>query len=143
MLNGVPKILSPELLKILMEMGHTEEIVIADGNFPVGSYAKRIVRLDGIDIPQLLDAILKFFPLDNYVEKPIALMEVVKGDNVIPTIWDEYEKIVKEYDTSFNEFEYMEKFKFYERTKNAYAVISTGESALYANILLKKGVVTK
>ncbi len=142
MLKGIPKNLSPELLKVLMEMGHTEEIVIADGNFPAGSYGKRVIRLDGLDIPELLESILKFFPLDTYVEKPAVLMEVVKGDNVVPTIWNDYETIVKKNHENFNGFEHMDKFEFYERTKNAYAVISTGESALYANILLKKGVVT-
>lgn len=141
MLKGIPKILSPELLKILMEMGHTDEIVIADGNFPAGTYSKRLVRLDGLNIPEILEAILKFYPLDTYVERPVALMKVVKGDPIVPTIWDEYREIIKSNDKNFTEFEHMDKFEFYERAKNAYAVITTGESALYANIILKKGVV--
>lgn len=143
MLKRIPKILTPELLKILMEMGHTDEIVIADGNFPAGTYSQRLTRLDGHNVPEVLEAILKFLPLDTYVEKPVALMEVVKGDPVVPTIWDKYNKIIQTYETSFNEFEYMDKWKFYERSKKAYAVVITGESALYANILLRKGVVVE
>lgn len=141
MLKGIPKILSPELLKVLMEMGHTDEIVIADGNFPAGTYSQRLIRLDGHNVPEILEAILKFFPLDTYVEKPIALMEVVKGDPVVPKIWDEYKDIINKNYDKFTDFEYMDKWDFYERAKKAYAVIATGESAIYANILLKKGVV--
>ena len=143
MLKGIPKILSPELLKILMEMGHTDEIVIADGNFPAGTYSKRLVRLDGHNVPEILEAILKFVPLDQYVEEPVALMEVVKGDPVVPVIWEKYRQIVKNSDKNFTEFEYMDKWEFYERSKKAYAVITTGESAIYANVLLRKGVVTE
>lgn len=141
MLKGIPKILSPELLKILMEMGHTDEIVIADGNFPAGTYSQRLVRLDGHNVPEILEAILKFFPLDTYVEKPAVLMEVVKGDPVVPKIWDEYKEIIEKNYDRFTDFQYMDKWEFYERSKKAYAVIATGESAIYANIILKKGVV--
>ncbi|WP_238860090.1 RbsD/FucU domain-containing protein [Clostridium sp. YIM B02569] len=143
MLKGISKILSPELLKILMEMGHTDEIVISDGNFPAGTYSQRLARLDGHNVPEVLEAILKLFPLDTYVEKPVALMEVVKGDPIVPTIWEEYRKIVKNGHDDFTDFEYMDKWDFYERSKKAYAVVVTGESALYANILIKKGVVTE
>ncbi|MGV8981470.1 RbsD/FucU family protein [Clostridium sp.] len=143
MLKGIPKILSPELLKVLMEMGHTDEIVIADGNFPAGTYSKRLVRLDGHDVPEILEAILKFLPLDAYVEEPVALMAVVKGDPVVPVIWEEYRKIIENSHEKFTDFEYMDKWKFYDRAKEAYAVVTTGESAIYANILLRKGVVTK
>jgi len=142
MLKGIPSILSPELLKILMEMGHGDEIVIADGNFPAASIAQRLVRCDGHGIPELLDAILKLFPLDSYVDHPVALMEVVPGDPVKPVIWDEYKAIVKKYDEKAADFEHIERFAFYERAKKAYAVVATGEMALYANIILKKGVVT-
>ncbi|MCG6915540.1 L-fucose mutarotase [bacterium BMS3Abin03] len=142
MLKHIPNILSPDLLKILMEMGHGDEIVIADGNFPAASIAQRLIRLDGHNVPEVLEAILKFFPLDIYVENPVGLMEVVPGDNVKPTIWEEYRKIIVDSKEPFNEFEHIERFAFYERVKKAYAVIATGESALYANIILKKGVVT-
>ena len=90
MLKGIPSILSPELLKVLMEMGHGDEIVIADGNFPGASMARNLVRADGHGVPEILDAILKLMPLDQYVEEPVALMEVVKGDNVVPTILNSY-----------------------------------------------------
>jgi L-fucose mutarotase len=124
-----------------MEMGHGDEIVIADGNFPSASIAQRLIRLDGHNVPEVLEAILKFFPLDIYVENPVGLMEVVPGDNVKPVIWDEYRKIIVESKEPFKEFEHIERFAFYERAKKAYAVIATSESALYANIILKKGVV--
>ncbi|SHH56968.1 L-fucose mutarotase [Clostridium grantii] len=141
MLKGIPKIISPELIKILMEMGHGDEIVISDGNFPAASIANRLVRADGHDVPELLDAILKFFPLDPYVEKAVSLMEVVPGDPVKTPIWEEYRDVVKKHDANFDGFEHVERFEFYERAKKAYAVVATGESALYANIILKKGVV--
>ncbi|HOT97708.1 MAG TPA: L-fucose mutarotase [bacterium] len=141
MLKHIPKILSPDLLKILMEMGHGDEIVIADGNFPAASVAHRLVRLDGHNVPEVLEAILKFFPLDTYVEKPVGLMAVTPGDNVNPVIWEKYRKIIKDSKEPFSTFEFIERFEFYERAKKAFAVISTGESALYANIILKKGVV--
>lgn len=141
MLKHIPSVLSPELLKILMEMGHGDEIVIADGNFPSAAIAQRLVRLDGHGVPEILDAIMKFFPLDAYTQKAVALMEVVPGDNVVPTIWDEYKRIIKKAEPEHCDIEYIERFAFYERAKKAYAVIATGESAIYANILLKKGVV--
>lgn len=140
MLKGISPILSPELLKILMEMGHGDEIVIGDGNFPAASMAKRLVRLDGHGVPEILDAVLQLMPLDNYVEAPVALMQVVPGDDVVPVIWDEYKAIVKKHEGERN-IEQVERFDFYERAKKAYAVIATGETAIYANIILKKGVV--
>ena len=139
MLKGIPAILSPELLKVLMEMGHGDEIVIGDGNFPSASHAKRLIRLDGHGVPAILDAILALFPLDTYVDAPTALMQTTKGD-AKPTIWKEYETIVRRHATGV-QFEQVERFAFYERAKQAYAVIATGETALYANIILKKGVV--
>lgn len=143
MLKGVPAVLPPELLKIMMEMGHGDELVIGDGNFPAAAYAQRLVRCDGHGVPEILDAMLKFFPLDSYVEAPVALMEVVPGDNVKPTIWEEYKEIIKKHEPETNNIEHVERFAFYERAKKAYAIIATGESALYANIILKKGVVTE
>ena len=94
MLKGIPSILSPELLKVLDEMGHSDEIVIADGNFPGASHAQRLIRLDGHNVPEILNAVLQLFPLDRYVAAPVALMEVVKGDPVVPVIWEEYKKII-------------------------------------------------
>lgn len=143
MLKGIPSILSPELLKVLMEMGHGDEIVIADGNFPAASIAQKLIRLDGHSIPPVLEAILSLFPLDSYAEKAVGLMQVVEGDTAKTPIWDEYRKILKasSENDKFEDFEYIERFAFYERAKKAYAVIATSEPALYANIILKKGCV--
>lgn len=141
MLKGIPAILTPELLKIIMEMGHGDEILIADGNFPSASSAKRLVRCDGNNVPDLLDAILKFFPLDRYVDAPVSLMQVAPGDTVKTPIWDTYKEIINKYESKANKIQYVERFNFYDRAKEVYAVIATGEKALYANIILKKGVV--
>lgn len=143
MLKGIPSIISPELLKILMEMGHGDELVIGDGNFPAANYGKRVVRCDGHSVPDLLDAILKLYPLDPYVEAPVALMQVVPGDTVETPIWDIYRKIINNYEPVYNKIENIERFAFYERAKQAYAIVATGEKALYANIILKKGVVVE
>jgi L-fucose mutarotase len=141
MLKNIPSILSPDLLKVLMEMGHGDELVLADGNFPAASVAQRLIRLDGHGIPKILEAILAFFPLDTYVKLPVGLMAVTPGDPVQPGIWNEYRNIVRASNEPFSEFEYIERFAFYERAKKAYAVVATSESALYANVILKKGVV--
>ena len=140
MLKNIPSILSPELLKILMEMGHSDEIVIGDGNFPAASNAKRLIRCDGHGVPELLDAILQLFPLDTYVDSPVMLMQVTPGDDVDPVIWKDYRKIVDKHQDNVK-FEEIERFSFYERARDAYAIVATGESALYANVILKKGVV--
>lgn len=139
MLKGIPNIISPELLKILDEMGHGDEIVIGDGNFPAASNAQRLIRCDGHNVPELLDAILKLMPLDTYVDSPVMLMQTTKGDPT-PTIWAEYQEIVNKHngETKMSE---IERFAFYDRAKTAYAIIATSEMALYANIILKKGVV--
>ncbi len=138
MLKGIPNQISPELLKILMEMGHGDELVISDGNFPAASIAKRLVRADGLGGVEILNAILKLFPLDTYAD-PVYLMAKVPGDDVETPIWDEYKKEISEYSDA--EVKFLERFEFYERAKDAYAVLITGESALYANIIIKKGVV--
>lgn len=143
MLKNVPSILSPALLKVLMEMGHGDEIVLGDGNFPAESMGKNavVIRADGHSVPELLDAILTMMPLDQYAEKPAALMEVVPGDPVVPVIWDEYRAILKKHGENPEAVEMMERFAFYERAKKVYAIVATGETAIYANILLKKGVI--
>ncbi|MBO5355355.1 MAG: fucose isomerase [Clostridia bacterium] len=145
MLKGIPKILSPELLKVLCEMGHSDRIVLADGNFPAESMGKNaiVIRADGHGTAELLRAILEVFPLDTYVEKPVSLMEVMKGDTVETPIWKDYEKIVSAADArGADAIGTIERFAFYEQAKTAYAIIATGESALYANVMLQKGVVT-
>ena len=145
MLKNIPPIISPELMKAMMEMGHGDEIVIADGNFPAASVGACknavVVRADGHSVPALLDAILTFMPLDQYVEKPVALMSVCDGDDITPTIWDEYRAILQKHSPDNCKIEMIERFAFYERAKNAYCIVATGETAVYANILLKKGVV--
>lgn len=144
MLKGIPKILSPELLKVLCEMGHSDRLVISDGNFPAESMGKNaiVLRYDGHGVPEILDAILQVFPLDTYVEHPVNLMEVMPGDNVETPIWDTYKEIVAKYDDrGANAIGNIERFAFYEESKTAYAIIATSEKALYANIMLQKGVV--
>ena len=136
MLKNIPKIIPPELLKILCEMGRGDEIVIADGNFPSASMGQRAVYMSGNGAAEALDAVLTLLPLDTYA-KPLYLMEVVKGDNVETPIWEEYKSIAKKYSDA--ESEHPEWFAFNERAKSAYAFIATGESTLYANIILKKG----
>ena len=140
MLKGIPSILPPELLKIMMEMGHGDELVLADGNFPRSAHPERVVRCDGHGIPELLDAILKFMRLDPYVEHPTILMDVLPGEE-IPVIWEEYRKIIGQHETNGAREEAIGRFDFYNRAKKAYAVVTTSESALYANVILKKGVV--
>lgn len=144
MLKGIPPILSPELLMALDEMGHTDELTIGDGNFPGHTYGKKVIRLDGHGVPEVLDAILQLFPLDAYVEHPVALMAVVPGDPVETPIWDEYQRIVAKHDPRGAAcFEEIDKWEFYRRTQEkSTLVVMTGETALYANIILKKGVVT-
>ena len=137
MLKGISKNLSPELLKILAEMGHGDEIVIADGNFPAASNAQRLVRADGLDVPPLLDDILSLFPLDTFVEYPVTLMDA-KGST--PEIWDTYRRIVAKHEPNA-QITTVERFEFYRRARAAYAVLATSESALYANVILCKGVV--
>ncbi|MCI5839525.1 MAG: RbsD/FucU domain-containing protein [Peptoniphilaceae bacterium] len=141
MLKKIPKNISPELLKILMEMGHGDEIVISDGNFPAHSISQNVVHCDGMGVREILDSILELFPLDTkYSKEQVFYMEVVPGDDYVPEIWDDYKKIIDKHEENVT-IGYIERFKFYERAKKAYAVIHTSESALYANVILKKGVV--
>ena len=145
MLKGIPKIISPALLKVLAEMGHSDRIVIGDGNFPAESVGKNciVVRADGHGVPELLDAILTLFPLDPYVDKPVSLMEVMPGDPVETPIWDTYKEIIAKHDPRGAAADgTIERFRFYDEARTAYAIVTTGESALYANIILQKGVVT-
>lgn len=146
MLKGIPSILSPELLKVLCEMGHSDRLVISDGNFPAESMGRDaiVIRCDGHGVPEILEAILKVFPLDTYVEKPMNLMEVMPGDHVETPIWDTYKEIVSKYDERGAEaVGNIERFKFYDESRTAYAIIATSEKALYANVMLQKGVVAE
>lgn len=143
MLKGVPAILPPELLKILCEMGHGDEITIGDANFPGASLSDRVIRMDGHSVPEILDAVLTLIPLDQYVERPAALMQVVPGDNTPTPIWDTYREILATHEErGASCLEEVERFAFYDRVKaKSYAVIMSGEKAQYANIILKKGVI--
>lgn len=146
MLKGIPKILSPELLKVLCEMGHSDRIVIGDGNFPAETMGKNsiVVRMDGHGVPEILDAILQVFPLDTYVEHPVSLMELMPEDvgKIATPIWDTYKEIVRKHDERGDSaVGTIERFAFYDEAKTAYAIIATGESAVYANVMLQKGVV--
>lgn len=144
MLKNIPKILSPELLKALCEMGHSDRLVISDGNFPSASMGKNaiVIRCDGHGVPELLEAILQLFPLDIYSEKPANLMQVTPGDTVETPIWDTYKEIISKYDERGDKVVgIIERHAFYEEAKKAYLIIATSEKALYANVMLQKGVI--
>ena len=144
MLKNIPPILSPELLKVLCEMGHGDRIVIADGNFPSESVGRNavVIRADGHGADELLAAILELFPLDTYVESPVLLMQVTPGDPVKTPIWDTYAKLVEKYDSRGRAaISELERSEFYEQARRSYAIVATGEGALYANIILQKGTV--
>ena len=139
MLKNVPKIISPELLKILCEMGHGDEIVIADANFPAETNGKRVVRADGLKDPELLDAILELIPLDTYAKENMLLMETTNGDPT-PEIWAVYKEKANNKDKNVR-LGFLERNEFYNRSRNAFAVVASGEEAIYANIIIKKGVI--
>ncbi len=141
MLKNLSPLLAPELLKILCEMGHGDEIVIADGNFPAAALHNRVVRLDAHGGVEVLRAIMSVLPLDNYSDPNAMLMEVVQGDPVETPIWHEYAAVLRASEGDVARIGHIERFAFYERARHAYAVIATGETALYANIILKKGVI--
>jgi len=140
MLKGISPLISPELLKILSEMGHGDEIVLADAHFPSHSVGQRVIRADGIGTVPLLKGILDLIPLDQYDRSNFVLMKVVPGDDVKPVIWEEYAKTLANAEPEA-ETTLLERFAYYERAKKAYCVVATGETAQYANIILKKGVV--
>lgn len=143
MLKIIPPIISPELMSTLMRMGHGDELVLADGNFPAESCAHRIVRADGHGVAELLDAILTFFPLDTFVDHPASVMQPVDETIPEPPIWSEYRRILANHEGSEVELRPIERFRFYDFAKAAYAIVATGETEIYANLILKKGVVTK
>ena len=143
MLIGIPPIISPDLLAIMCKMGHGDELVIGDGNYPAESHGIPVIRCDGHNVPELLEAILQLFPLDTFVEQPVALMDIVEGDTFVPVIWDEFKRILAENGCGAKKIEYIERFEFYERARKAYAIIATSEFSQYANIILKKGLVQR
>ncbi len=141
MLKNIPDIFTPELFKVLMEMGHGDEIVLCDGNYPRLGQPKQVIRCDGHGIPELLDAIMQFMPLDSYVEYPTIFMQVLPCDPYTPPVWDEYRQIIGKYEAKGAREEAINKYDFYKRGAQAYAAVATSEKAMYANIILKKGVV--
>ena len=144
MLKGINPLLSPELLKVLCEMGHSDTIVIADGNFPAETMGKNgvVLRMDGHGVPEILAAILEVFPLDQYVEKPVSLMERCESDNADVSIWKTYDRLISEAEErGTSVIQKLERFEFYEEAKKAYCVIATSETSQYANVILQKGCV--
>lgn len=141
MLKGIPFIISPELIKTLMEMGHGDEIVLADGNFPAASHTTRLINGYGHGVAEYLKAILEFFPLDTYVTSPVILMKPVEQDEKQPEIWNSFDSIIVDMSDSPVQIEKIERSDFYKRSKEAFAIVATSEQAQYANIILKKGVV--
>lgn len=140
MLRGIPKILPPELVKCMMEMGHSDYLIIADANFPGTAHAKKMIRMDGIMIPELLEAILQVFPLDNFVDDPVRLMPNLPSEPV-PEIWETYRELLAKYDKddAFKEFAFIERLAFYDHAEKAYVIIQTGDESRYGNIILQKG----
>jgi L-fucose mutarotase len=140
MLKGISPLLSPDLLSVLTRMGHGDEIVLADAHFPGETFNSRVLRADGIKIADLLAAILPLFELDAYVPHPLVMMDAVPGDTLDPQVEAGYLKSIHQSNPLVAPIERIERFDFYERTKNAFAVVMTGETAKYGNIILKKGV---
>jgi L-fucose mutarotase len=140
MLIGISPLISPDLLAILHRMGHGDEIVLADAHFPGETYGRRVLRADGLRIPDLLDAILPLFILDTYVESPLIMMEAVSGDQLDSAVEGSYRKAIDKHWPSTPPIQHIDRFDFYERAKQAFAVLMTGETAKYGNIILKKGV---
>ncbi len=140
MLLGISPLLSAELLSVLYRMGHGDEIVLADAHFPGDTYGQRVVRADGHKIPDLLNAILPLFVLDEYVDHPLVMMDAVEGDRLDPQVETSYRAAIDKHWPETPTIERIDRFAFYDRAKSAFAVVMTGETAKYGNIILKKGV---
>jgi L-fucose mutarotase len=141
MLIGIDPVISPELLDALFRMGHGDEIVLADAFFPGDSMNSRVIRADGIRVPALLDGILALMNLDSYVPHPVAMMAPVPGDNVDDSVEKSFRAVIDRRWPGTPAIERIERFAFYDRTKKAFAVLMTGETVKYGNIILKKGVI--
>lgn len=140
MLKGISPLISPELLEVLARMGHGDEIVLADAHFPGESVGRRVVRADGLRIPDLLDAILPLFELDAYVDHPLVMMAPVEDDTLDPAVEEAYRAVIDRHVSAAPAIARIQRFAFYERARDAFAVVMTGEIAKYGNIILKKGV---
>lgn len=141
MLRDIPPILSPDLLHSLRAMGHGDDLVIADANFPATAMGRRCHRLDGNSATDVLKAILRLLPLDSFVPDPAVVMEVVGDPNAVPAIVAEFQEITTATADNPVKLSKLERFAFYEQAKNAFAIVQTGETRLYGNIILKKGVI--
>ena len=139
MLKGISPLISPELLATLARMGHGDEIVLADAHFPGESLNTCIIRADGLKIKDLLEAILPLFELDTYVDNPVIMMEVVPGDTIDPEVESDYMGAVATYN-AISSPKRIERFAFYQQAAKAFAVVMTGETRKYGNIIIKKGV---
>jgi len=140
MLKGISPLISPELLATLHRMGHGDEIVLADAHFPGESVNPRVIRADGLKVADLLDAILPLFELDSYDPSPLIMMAPVAGDMLDPAVEARYRQAIERHAPGAPPIARIERFAFYERAKKAFAVVMTGETAKYGNIILKKGV---
>ena len=140
MLKGISPLISPELLMALSSMGHGDEIVLADAHFPGHTFNDFVIRADGIRIPDLLKAIMPLFELDSYVDHPLVMMASVKGDSLDPSVEESYLESIRITNPDVPPVLRIDRFDFYERAKKSFAVVMTGESAKYGNIILKKGV---
>jgi len=140
MLKGISPLLSPELLSVLYRMGHGDEIILADAHFPGESFNNRVLRADGLCISDLLEAILPLFELDAYVSAPLTMMTAVEGDELEPAVEMSYLNAIHQTNPGVGPIERIDRFAFYERAKKSFAVVMTGETAKYGNIILKKGV---
>ena len=143
MLVGISPLIGPELLSTLCRMGHGDEIVLADAHIPGESCSRRCLRADGLLIADLLEGILPLFALDTYVDHPVATMAPVPGDQLDPAVESSYRQVIDRHWPDTPAIEQVERFAFYERTREAFAVVMTGDTAKYGNIILKKGVIPK
>ena len=141
MLKGVPPCISPELMQVLMRMGHGDNLVLADGNFPAETHAKQLVRADGHGMATILDAVLRFLPVDTFVDAPVLVMQPVEPNAPEPPIWSQFRRILEKHEGRAVPLQTVERFQFYDLAKQAFTIVSTGETTIYANIILKKGVV--
>ena len=140
MLKGISPVVSPELLKVLDEMGHGDEIILSDAFFPGHTFGKRVLRADGLRVAQLLEGIMPLFELDAYVDAPMTTMEAVPGDTLDPAVERAYRAVADRHGQAWAKIARLERFAFYERAKRAFLIIQTGDTAKYANLILKKGV---
>jgi L-fucose mutarotase len=140
MLKGISTLFSPELLATIYEMGHGDEIVLADAHFPAASLNANVIRADGLRIRDLLDAMLPLFELDTYDEHPILMMDAVEGDKPDPEVERAYLKVIRKHFPAVSAVLRLERFEFYNRAEEAFAIVATGELTKYGNIILKKGV---